>query len=112
MHWHAVNPISALSMSHCQVSMMSCVSGGGSGPLLLLYKGAWINACESRILATLAKLAGRSLPVVSRTNLVDLLLKHIVKPLDRVNVIGDDFEVVRRLQAKYGPGQDQPITPQ
>jgi N-acetylglucosaminyldiphosphoundecaprenol N-acetyl-beta-D-mannosaminyltransferase len=69
--------------------------------LLPLYKSAWMTVCDSRVLASLAAPGGRSLPVITGADLTEALLTTVIKPSDRINIIGADRNVIRRLRAKF-----------
>ena len=68
--------------------------------LLPLYDNAWMTVCDSRVLAALSSIAGSRLPVTTGADLTTVLLRHAIAPSDRINVVGSDPEVVRRLKAQ------------
>lgn len=54
------------------------------------YAGADWRLCDSRVLARLAALQGRKLPVVSGSDLTPRLLRDIAAPGDRICLIGGE----------------------
>lgn len=68
--------------------------------LLPLYEDAWMTVCDSRVLAALSSLAGSRLPVTTGADLTAVLFRHAIAPSDRINVVGSDPEVIRRLEAQ------------
>lgn len=66
------------------------------------YRGAWLTLCDSRILAGLARVAGRSLPVVPGSDLTAALLERGIGADDRVAILGGRPETVARVARQYG----------
>ncbi|HEY2227317.1 MAG TPA: WecB/TagA/CpsF family glycosyltransferase [Xanthobacteraceae bacterium] len=74
--------------------------------LLPLYRGAWMSLCDSRIVRGLAALTGRSLPLVTGSDLVPMLLAELdARPAAadarRVLVVGPDRGTELALRAHY-----------
>ena len=65
------------------------------------YTRAELCVCDSRILASLAKLRGIDLPVVTGSDLTAALLKSEIKPGDRIAVVGGDLDQIERLSERY-----------
>jgi exopolysaccharide biosynthesis WecB/TagA/CpsF family protein len=66
-----------------------------------IYRGAWLNLCDSRVVALLASFTGRSLPPVPGSDLTAALLAQIVRPDDRIAVIGGDPALIEALRRDY-----------
>ncbi len=67
-----------------------------------LYEPAWLCVCDSRILELLAKFSGLTLPAIPGSDLTAQLFDNVIKPNDKVNVIGGDVEVIEKIIARYG----------
>jgi len=65
------------------------------------YLLADLCLCDSRILSRLARWCGLRLPVVTGSDLTDQLLGRIVKPGDRIVVIGGDAALQEGLAARF-----------
>lgn len=68
-----------------------------------LYDGADLSLCDSRIIAHLARARGISLPVVPGSDLTPSLFEQLIKPGDRIAVVGGDKDMVADLARRY-PG--------
>ena len=66
-----------------------------------IYRGAWLNLCDSRVVALLAALTGRALSPVPGSDLTADLLAHVVRPDDRLAIIGGDAELIDTLRRDY-----------
>ena len=66
-----------------------------------LYDNARLCVCDSRILRFLARLSGINLPLVPGSDLAAGVLSSVVKPSDRIAVIGATNELVDRLLDLY-----------
>ena len=78
----------------------------GSPPeegLLTLYKDADLCVCDSRILRALAKTKGVELPLAAGSDLTVAILDRLVRPGDRITVIGGDEGLLEDLRTLY-PG--------
>ena len=71
--------------------------------LRAIYAGADLCVCDSRVLSRLARLHGLDLPVVPGSDLTQRLLDRVVRPGDRIAVVGGDSDLLAALQAQY-PG--------
>ncbi len=73
--------------------------------LLPIYRGAWLSLCDSRILRALARLDGRSLPLVTGSDLVAALLSalNISDPTRqrRFLIVGPPRAAATALRAAY-----------
>lgn len=67
-----------------------------------VYRSAWLNLCDSRILALLASWTGRSLSPVPGSDLTAAMLERIVHPDDRIAIVGGDPSLVEELCRTYG----------
>lgn len=65
------------------------------------YRGATLNLCDSRIVARLARWRGVELPVVPGSDLTARLFVDVLKPGDRVAIIGGDTALRDGLSARY-----------
>ena len=76
-----------------------------AGALAPIYRNAWLSLCDSQIVRGLAMLEGLSLPLVTGSDLVPLLLaRQDAAPLAerrRILVVGPDLDVERTLRARY-----------
>lgn len=66
------------------------------------YRAAWLKLCDSRILVLLASLAKVSLTAVPGSDLTAQLLDHVVRPNDRIAIIGGDSASIDTLRQDYG----------
>jgi len=66
-----------------------------------LYDNARLCVCDSRILRFLARLSGINLPLVPGSDLAAGVLSSVIKPSDRIAVIGATNELVDRLLDLY-----------
>ena len=65
------------------------------------YRRAWMTLCDSRILARLASRAGLALPVVPGSDLTLTLFRKVIRPDDRVAILGGDAAAIDGLRAAY-----------
>nr|WP_314445845.1 WecB/TagA/CpsF family glycosyltransferase [uncultured Sphingomonas sp.] len=68
-----------------------------------LYEGADLSLCDSRIIAHLARARGIALPVVPGSDLTPNLFRDVIKPGDRIAIVGGDSDMVEDLGRRY-PG--------
>jgi exopolysaccharide biosynthesis WecB/TagA/CpsF family protein len=66
-----------------------------------LYDGASFCVCDSRIVRLLARLSGIRLPLIPGSDLVQALFADVIRPGDRIAVVGGTDALVGRLQARY-----------
>ena len=66
-----------------------------------LYEKAAICLCDSRILRQLARFAGVRLSLVTGSDLTRLLFVHVIRPGDRIAIIGGDDKLLASLRASY-----------
>lgn len=74
---------------------------GSSGPLKPLYDSADLCLCDSKVLHLIGKLRGLDLPVVPGSELTALMFERLVRPADRIAVLGGDRQLVERLRALH-----------
>jgi exopolysaccharide biosynthesis WecB/TagA/CpsF family protein len=67
-----------------------------------VYRAAWMTLCDSRILAILARRMGYSLPVLPGSDLTQVMFERVVRPADKIAVIGGSVSDIRTLAARYG----------
>ncbi|MEP7316323.1 MAG: WecB/TagA/CpsF family glycosyltransferase [Sphingomicrobium sp.] len=65
------------------------------------YAKASLCVCDSRVLALLARFHRIRLPVVTGSDLTAALLDQVLKPGDRLAVVGGNPDIVRRLASRY-----------
>lgn len=66
------------------------------------YRRAWLTLCDSRILGRLATRAGMGLPIVPGSDLTAALFRDVIRPSDRIAVLGGDPAQIKRLCSNYG----------
>lgn len=66
------------------------------------YRAAWMTLCDSRILALLARHMGYSLPVLPGSDLTQAMFERVVKPADKIAIVGGSAEKIRKLIDRYG----------
>ena len=65
------------------------------------YRGAALCLCDSRVLARLGRFAGVTLPVTPGSDLTAALFARVLRPGDRVCLIGGEAEDAARLRALH-----------
>jgi exopolysaccharide biosynthesis WecB/TagA/CpsF family protein len=71
--------------------------------LATLYRGAGLTLLDSRVVAKLGKMLGLAVPpVVTGSDLTAALFASVIRPGDRVAVIGGQAEAVAMLAARHG----------
>ena len=65
------------------------------------YSGADLCVCDSRVLASLARIRGIDLPVVTGSDLTAAMLGSVLVEGDHVAIVGGSSDLVRRLSSKY-----------
>jgi exopolysaccharide biosynthesis WecB/TagA/CpsF family protein len=76
-------------------------SQGTSRSLKPVYDDADLCLCDSRILQLLAGLRGVDLPVVPGSELTALMFDKVIRPGDRIAIIGGDRELVDGLRIRF-----------
>jgi N-acetylglucosaminyldiphosphoundecaprenol N-acetyl-beta-D-mannosaminyltransferase len=66
-----------------------------------LYDGAGLCLCDSKILHLLARARGLNLPVVPGSELTALMFERLIRPGDRIAIVGGDAELLAGLQARF-----------
>lgn len=66
-----------------------------------IYRGAWLNLCDSRILETLASASGLTLPAAPGADIVEALFRDHVRPDDPIVIIGGAPTLARELRARF-----------
>ena len=77
----------------------------GELDLARLYREADICTCDSRVIARLAKWRGVNLPVIPGSDLAALMFERVIRPGDRIAVVGGDAALLQGLGARF-PGVD------
>ena len=67
-----------------------------------LYKDAWVNLCDSRIVEILARLSRIELPVTPGSDLTAQLLESVIGRDETIVVVGGDETVIAALRARFG----------
>ena len=70
-----------------------------------IYRQARFCTCDSRVLARLAKWRGVDLPVVPGSDIAAILFDRVIKPGDRIAVVGGGGALLARLKSDF-PGVD------
>ena len=73
----------------------------GQPELRALYEGAEVCVCDSRILRILARVSGIRLPLVPGSDLAGLLFRDVIKPGERVAIVGGTNETLEQLREKF-----------
>lgn len=66
-----------------------------------LYGSANLCLCDSKILRLLARTRGINLPVVPGSELTALIFDRVVRPGDRIGVVGGDTQLLAYLRHRY-----------
>lgn len=69
--------------------------------LKALYRDAWLNLCDSRILELLASLSGLKLPAAPGSDITQLLIESYVDPDQPLVIVGGSIDLVRSLRGRY-----------
>jgi N-acetylglucosaminyldiphosphoundecaprenol N-acetyl-beta-D-mannosaminyltransferase len=69
--------------------------------LKLLYDRADLCLCDSRILQRLARFRGMALPVVPGSELTAQIFDQIIRPGDRIALVGGDDHLLSDLRERY-----------
>jgi exopolysaccharide biosynthesis WecB/TagA/CpsF family protein len=82
------------------------IANDESAGLLPIYRGAWLSLCDSRIVRALARLEGRSLPLVTGSDLVATLFAALndhdpARRPPRLLIVGPPAAVTAALRAAY-----------
>jgi N-acetylglucosaminyldiphosphoundecaprenol N-acetyl-beta-D-mannosaminyltransferase len=67
-----------------------------------VYRSAWATLCDSKILAILARGMGVTLPVIPGSDLTQQIFEHVVKPADKIAIIGSNADLIAGLADLYG----------
>lgn len=70
-----------------------------------LYEGADLSVCDSRILSHLARVRGLDLPVVPGSDLTARIFREVIRPGDRIAIVGGDAALLEDLRRRR-PGVD------
>jgi exopolysaccharide biosynthesis WecB/TagA/CpsF family protein len=79
--------------------------------LATLYQNADLCLCDSRILRLLARLRGISLPVSAGSDLTARIFDRLIRPNDRIAIVGGDPELLRFLQSRFAGVEFVQIVP-
>lgn len=74
---------------------------GEAADLIAVYNRANLSVCDSRVLRQLAKAHGLDLPLVPGSDLTVQLFEKIIRPGDRIAVVGGSRELLCDLQRRY-----------
>ena len=66
-----------------------------------VYRRADFCACDSKVLARLAKWRGVNLPVVPGSDLAALMFEQIIVPGDKIAIVGGDSELFANLESSF-----------
>lgn len=76
-------------------------AAGQQSELTSLYTDATLSVCDSRILRQLARLHGLNLPVVPGSDLTVRLFNEVIRPGDRIAVVGGSDEMAGDLRRRF-----------
>jgi N-acetylglucosaminyldiphosphoundecaprenol N-acetyl-beta-D-mannosaminyltransferase len=65
------------------------------------YRSASLCLCDSRVLSRLASLCGIRLPVVTGSDLTAELFRNVIRPGDRIGIVGGDTSLVETLSGRF-----------
>lgn len=68
----------------------------------VLYSQAWLTLNDSRVLETLAALAGRRLPAAPGSDIAQRLFEEEISPHEPVTIIGGNDALIMALEDRYG----------
>lgn len=71
------------------------------GRLRQLYADADLCLCDSKVLHLLARARGVRLPVLPGSELTSLIFERLLRPGDRVAIVGGDADQLQALRNKY-----------
>jgi N-acetylglucosaminyldiphosphoundecaprenol N-acetyl-beta-D-mannosaminyltransferase len=66
-----------------------------------IYSEADYCTCDSRVLSRLAKWRGVSLPVVPGSDLAAVMFERVIRPGDRIAIVGGDAQLLQGLRARF-----------
>lgn len=66
-----------------------------------LYREADLSLCDSRVLRSLARLHGLDLPLVPGSDLTVRIFNEVIRPDDRIAILGGDDALVKELEAQF-----------
>lgn len=69
--------------------------------LFPVYRHAWLTLCDSRVLGRLAERMGPRLPLVPGSDLTAALFERVIRPTDRVAVLGGSPDAIDELRRLY-----------
>lgn len=69
--------------------------------LRAVYEAADLCLCDSKVLGSLARLRGIRLPLVRGSDLAAALFSSVIKPGEKVAVVGGSVKFLERLRAKF-----------
>jgi N-acetylglucosaminyldiphosphoundecaprenol N-acetyl-beta-D-mannosaminyltransferase len=73
----------------------------GAARLRSIYENAALCLCDSKVLHLLGRLRGVRLPVVPGSELTGLMFERVIRPGDRIGIVGGDAALLRDLSEKY-----------
>ena len=66
-----------------------------------VYREAHLSLCDSRVLRGLARLHGINLPLVPGSDLTVRIFNEVIRPDDRIAILGGDDELVKELKTQF-----------
>jgi len=66
-----------------------------------LYEAADLCLCDSRVLQLLAHIRGVDIPVVAGSELTQQMFEQLIRPGDRIAVVGGDDDLLAALRSRY-----------
>jgi N-acetylglucosaminyldiphosphoundecaprenol N-acetyl-beta-D-mannosaminyltransferase len=67
-----------------------------------IYRDSAYTVCDSRVLSTFARMAGRELPVMAGSDFTAAFLRNAARPDDPILIVGGEPDQIERLKSTFG----------